>query len=155
MPAYLFAIWLFLALLGQTAPPQENAPTQGKLMTFRELLQQRHIELTTASLVQVLKNPDDRVRYLAALVLAEDKSTEAVPQIESALKSEKVPETKVNMALALAQFGDQDGFAVLKSACDDRGTPASIRLYAAAYMLDLDNESCLSAVLEVLQSKGA
>jgi len=122
-------------------------------MTFKELLRERHVELTTPSLVEALQNPDPHIRYLAALTLAEDKSIDAVPSILDALKSEKNPEARVNIAFALAQFGEEKGFVALRSICRDRDVPVYLRIYATKYTLDLDDKTCLSAALDVLQSK--
>lgn len=135
---------------------QDAGPTRSeKFLTFREALQTRHIELTKPSLVAALHNPDAQIRYLAALMLAEDKATDAVPEIVNALKSEKDPETKTNIALALAQLGEQKGFTTLRSTCDSQDVPDHLRLYAAKYMLDIGNEYCLSTVLNILQSKSS
>jgi len=124
----------------------------GRSASFKELLRERNIELTEPALIAALQNPDSHVRYLAALVLAEDKSTDAVPAIMEALAIEKVPETRVNIALALAQLGGKKGFAKLQGTCDDAEAAPYLRMYAAKYMLDLGEENCLAAVTEVSQS---
>jgi len=145
-------IVLFL-LAGLSASPQSPEPAQiGHMTTFREFLTQRNIELTEPSLVAALRNPDSHVRCWSALVLAEDKATDAVPAISEALQSETVLEAKAGIALALAQLGGQRGFATLKSMCGDRNIPTYLRLYATMYMFDIDDEGCLDTVLEVLQS---
>jgi|SRR5271166_311218 len=144
---------LALLLASLSASPQNPVPAQsGHFMTFRELLTQRNIDLTEPGLITALRNQDPHVRYWSALVLAEDKATDAVPAISEALKSETVLEAKASIALALGQLGCQQGFATLKTMCGDRNIPTSLRLYATMYMLDLDDESCLNAIFEVLQS---
>jgi HEAT repeat protein len=151
-PNSIPAIVLFV-LLGLKASPQTSTRAQsGHMMTFRELLAQRNIELTEPSLVAALRNPDPHVRSWSALILAEDKATDAVPAISETLQSETVLEAKASIALALAQLGGQQGFATLKSMCGDNNIPPYLRVYATMYMLDLDDESCLNTIFEVLQS---
>ena len=145
---FLIMLVSLSALAQGVSPPQT-----GGFITFRQALQERHIELTKDSLIVALRNPDAHVRYFAALTLAEGKETDAIPAIIGALKSEKVPETKTNIALALAEMGQEEGFATLRRTCDSQDVPASIRLYAVKYMLDLGNESCLGAIFDVLRSK--
>jgi HEAT repeat protein len=147
------AIVFVLLLIRPNSLPQEGSGQSGHFATFKEILKHHHIQLTTPSLVEALRNPDSQVRYLAALTLAEDKVTDAVPEIVDALNSEKEPETKANIALALAQLGNLKGFTTLESMCKDHGVPTYVRVYATKYTLDLDDESCLDAILEVLQLK--
>jgi HEAT repeat protein len=124
----------------------------GKFATFKQLLRERSIGLSKEDLIAALKNSDSHVRYLAALVLAEDKATDTIPAIAEALTTEKVTETKVNIALSLAQLGDERGFAALKEACGNSTLAPSLRMYAAKYLLDVRSESCLSSTEGVLQS---
>jgi HEAT repeat protein len=156
MHVYRAAITFCLLMMSLNTLAQEGPAAQsGRFVTFRDALRSRHIELTKQSLLKALRNPDAQVRYLAALTLAEDKATDTVPAVIDALESEKVPETKTNIAFALAELGEQRGFTTLQSTCDNRDVPAYIRLYATKYMLDLGDEHCLGTVLDVLQSKTA
>src|SRR6266581_1042592 len=130
MHVYRAAITFTLVAMSLNSLSQEGPLTQsGKFVTFRDALRTRHIELTKQALVEALRNPDAQVRYLAALTLAEDKATDTVPAILDALKSEKEPETRTNIAFALAELGEQRGFATLRSTCDTHDVPAYIRLY--------------------------
>ena len=151
------AMALFFLLMGGFGAfsQQDSSNTTGHFATFQELLRQRHIELTKPALMDALRNSDPHVRYLAALTLAEDKATDTIPAITDALTSEKVPETRANIAFALAQIGEEKGFATLKSMCVDRDVPAYLRIYATGYLLDLGDENCLNAVFDVLQSGGS
>jgi len=144
---------LLLVFAGIGAWSQTTAAVQsGQMMTFRELLTIRNIQLTEPSLIAALQNPDSQVRAWSALVLAEDKQTDAIPPISKALQSETVPEAKAGIALALGQLRDQQGFATLKDMCSASSTPPYVRVYATMYLLALDDESCLNTVFEVLQS---
>ena len=153
MRACTVFIAAILLLTGISALTQQDAVVwSGPPPTLRQLLTTRNINLTESSLVEALRNPDPEVRSLAALVLAEDKARDTLPAIQEALQSEKVPQTKTNIALALAELGEQKGFATLESMCGNRDVPAYLRGYATIYMLDLHHESCLGAIFEVLQS---
>jgi HEAT repeat protein len=92
------------------------------------------------------------VRYWSALVLAEENATDAVPAISEALQSEKVPETKGNIALALAQLGDPKGLATLQNMCRNINIPATVRVYTAMYTFEFSNQSCLGSLLEIIPS---
>lgn len=134
---------------------QDPQVSVGHMMTVEELLTSRHIDLTEPSLVAALRNPDPHVRYLAAVALADVKATDAVTAIIAALQSETVPETKVNIALALVEFGEQQGFVTLKNSCVDREVPALLRVYATMDLLDFGDESCLDGLLDVLISNSS
>jgi len=144
-----FTLPILVALTASSASQDASA---GRFATFKQLLRERKIPLTEEGLTAGLRNPDAHVRYLAALVLAEDKTASAVPAIESALMIEKVPETRVNIALALAKFGDKNGFSVLRESCDDAELAPHLKVYAAKYLLDLHDKGCLSSIEGVVQS---
>jgi HEAT repeat protein len=64
-----------------------------------------------------------------------------------------VPGTKVNIAFALAQLGDEVGISTLEEACHNSKVNPGFRLRAALYLLDLNSNACLPDVLGLLQSK--
>ncbi len=151
------AVIIFGPLLLNCAFSQDSAsgqfnPSAGHFVSWKQELQERKIQLTEESLLAALRNPDPDVRYLAALVLAEDKAGNAVGAIEHAAAHEKVRETQIDLALALALLGDNKGVVMLQQACDDAGTPAHLRMYAAKYILDTKNQGCLSVVENFLLS---
>jgi HEAT repeat protein len=124
----------------------------GRFASFKQLLRERNIELTETSLVAALQNEDAHVRYLAALVLAENQSTNAISAITVALAQEKVPETRVNLALALAQLGDPKGIQTLRETCDNAGADLRSRVYATKYVVDLGQKGCLNAAIDASRS---
>jgi len=153
MRVYRALVIPVVLLAAPYATPQEGPLVQtGHVMTFRELLSKRNVDLSEPSLVEALRNPDAHVRYLSALVLAEDKATNAIPAIASALRAEAVPETKANIALALAQLGNDMGFETLRNVCNDQNVPDHLRVYAAMYLLDVGEGSCLNSTLDLMQS---
>jgi HEAT repeat protein len=141
---------LAVTLVGSQPIPQENG---GALPTFGELLKRHNIQLTQPALVDALRNTDPEVRSLAAHKLAEDKAVETIPAIKDALASEKVPWTRMNIALALAGMGESIGFDTLEDNCKNKGTSGDIRTRSAEYLLrfNRDSTACLSGVLDLLK----
>jgi HEAT repeat protein len=127
-------------------------PRRGGPPSTEQLLRQHHVELTQDSLIRALRDPDSQVRYLAAEKLAEDGAQDTIPSIAAALKIEKVPATRVNMAFALALLRDENGFASLRAECADSGVPGYLRARAATYLLDLHREDCFYSILNMLES---
>lgn len=139
------------SIAGQQAPEVSKA----KLFTYGELLRQHNVELTESALTNALKSADADVRYLAAMKLAEDKASDAIPSIRQALEIEKAPRDRVNIALALGLLGDQNGAAELKKVCEDGSFVPEFRLYAIRYVLDLhahDDRDCMTAAREIAAS---
>lgn len=148
-----------VAVILVTAPLFSQSSQEGFVVltgpgpTLEEQLEQHHIALTQPALVAALRNSDPEVRDLAAQKLAEDKATETIPAIEQALKSESIQGTKLNIAFSLAQMGNDQGIATLTRTCSNSAVNTGLRLRAASYMLDLDNDVCFAAVNGVLQSR--
>jgi HEAT repeat protein len=91
-----------------------------RLSRFGDLLREDHIELTEPSLIRALKNPNPEVRFLASMKLAEDKAIDAIPEVKEALAAEKVPRTRVNLAVGLGLLGDPGGRDELEGLCADQ-----------------------------------
>jgi HEAT repeat protein len=140
---------LAVTLVENQPIPQEN----GALPTFGEILKRHNIQLTQSALVDALRNTDPEVRSLAAHKLAEDKAVETIPAIKDALASEKVPWTRMNIALALAGMGESIGFDTLEDNCKNKDTSADVRARSAEYLLRFNRDSmaCLSGVLDLLK----
>jgi HEAT repeat protein len=117
-------------------------------------LQKHGVQLTVPALVQALKSSDTEVRNLAAVKLAWDHVKKAVPAIRDALRSERVPMTRVNLAYSLAYLGEAQGFDSLRDLCINPDWPFYLKTISARYMLDLKREDkkCRDALVEVLQS---
>jgi HEAT repeat protein len=145
-------IVIFLQVTMLCASAQSVGIRDGRLPTTEERLKRHNVSSNTPALVDALRNPNPEVRYLAAQKLAEDKNKEAIPEIARALDSETVPATQITIAFALAQLGDTRGFVALSKSCDDQAIRASLRVRAAGYLLNLNDESCLKAVMAVLRS---
>jgi HEAT repeat protein len=148
----MFRYFRWFAALLSLAALCASGQHDGRLSTTEESLKRHNVGLTSPALIHALGNSDSEVRYLAAQKLAEDKNKEAIPEIARALDSETVPATQINIAFALAQLGDNRGFIALSKSCDDQKIQAGLRVRAAGYLLNLNNESCLQAVMAVLRS---
>ena len=155
--ALIMLLFSYAALQNGLAQ-QTGATGSVKLYRYGDLLRERGIELTKSALLNALRNPDDSVRYLAAMKLAEDKDTDAIPAMQRALSVEKVPRDQVNIALALALLDDPSGTAELRRVCADKSFIPEFRLYAVRYIFDLHlpkDENCLGATEAIAESPKA
>ena len=126
--------------------------SEGRPTPVAEILKERNIALDIPSLLQALQNSDADIRGLAALQLAGEKVILASPAIEEALAKETITRTRVDMAVALTWLADKKGTEVLKDTCANSQIPTAFRTMAASYLLDANDESCLDAVLGILES---
>jgi HEAT repeat protein len=146
---------LLLSAISTSTLAQNQDPVtivKGKSLSLTEQLKQHHVDMTEAGLVHALRSTDEQVRYLAALRLAEEGDTRSIPAVTTALESENVESTRVNLAIALAQMGQERGDKELTSACERSDLPGFLRARAAGYLLDEGKEVCLSAALEMLSA---
>jgi HEAT repeats len=145
---------LFLLLSFTSAAQITTEANNGPLPTIGESLRRHNVGLTQPDLIRALKSSDAEVRYLAALKLAENKATDALPEMLEALASEKVDLTKVNIALALGALGNDAGVIALQDGCHDRNWGAEARTEAAEYLSNLRPEStvCLNALMELAET---
>ena len=154
-PTAIAVLMVLLTSAGSVAQETPGAPIGSvRLSRFGELLREDHIELTEPALIRALKNPNPEVRFLAAMKLAEDKAIDAIPEVKEALAAEKVPRTRVNIAVGLGLLGDPGGRDELKRVCADQNFPPEFRLYAVRYMFDLHvekDEGCLNAAEKIAQ----
>ncbi|HEY6763157.1 MAG TPA: HEAT repeat domain-containing protein [Candidatus Sulfotelmatobacter sp.] len=141
---------VIVGAVGQDNPPK--ILTGGSPASLTEQLKQHHVELTQAGLKKALHSPDEQVRYLAALRLGEEKDIDSIPAIEEALAAEKVAETRINIAIALVQLGQDKGIAELTADCKDSELPGYFRARAMIYMLPRGNKACFRAALDLLST---
>lgn len=119
--------------------------------TVTEKLEEHHIGLTKPELLAALKSGEDEVRGLAATRLADEHSTDAIPQILESMSVEKNPATRINIAYALSRLGETRGSVTLKEACQQPTLPGYVRVRAASYLLAEQDDSCLGSVETLLQ----
>ena len=148
MSVTIFAVVLTMAVAGQ------DRVEVNRHATIEEALRAHHVSLTRPELLAALRGKDPDARWLAAQKLAQDRDFDAIPAIETALSLEKVPATRVNTAFALAQLRSPDGTRMLQNACKDDSIDPSLRMRAANYLIDLDDEdkTCLDDLMRMLQA---
>ena len=118
--------------------------------TSKQFLKEHGIPITIQGLTGALRNADPEIRGIAAQTLANEKMTEAAPMVADAVRNEKDLDLRVNLAYALAQLGDSEGFAFLRQFCNT--DPVRPRIKAAGYLLEKGDESCWVAIEGVLES---
>jgi HEAT repeat protein len=146
------SILIFIVTITCAVAQYHIPVAEGQPETTKEQLKRHHVALTEQGLIKALGSREAEVRELAAQALSEDGYKDAVPSIEQALLAETVPGNRVNIALSLAKLGDPVGRELLKSTCDNDTEPAHIRTLAAVDMSYLHDESCATAVFDVLKS---
>jgi len=124
-------------------------------MDERTLQEKYHIPLTKDGFLAALHHPLPEVRTFAADELAARGEKDAIPAILAAMAIEPVPGGQVELALAAARLGSDDGVSALKSRCQNRNWPPGLRMTAAGAMLNLGRNDCLGDVLDVLRSAEA
>ncbi len=113
--------------------------------------------LDDGGLRRALRDRRADVRSMAADQLATKGAKAAVPWLAEALRSESVVGTRLYLAKALAQFGDERGVAALEDLCKTRGqadpaAEAFARLYAAQFLRPIRNRACNNCTVDLLRS---
>ena len=143
--------WYVLAIVVCLLLPQ-NGLASG-LETFAQALTRYHIELSKPALIEALQNPNEGVRGLAAWQLLEEKADDTLPQILQAVRDERNPGTKVNLAAAAAAFGSKEGAAALAALCHDSALPGYVRTDAARHLVhDEKDRSCVADLITMMAS---
>jgi len=134
-------------LLGAEPPTLDPSPEQ--------ILSAHRVALTEHAVIAALRSKDGDIRGSAAQLLAQRQSKAAVPAIERAVRIEREGGVRIAMARDLADLNDPVGRKTLTDECYDKSEQGNIRIYAATTMSrDLNDDSCLSYVLDVLQADG-
>ena len=131
-----FLVIVICLLVSDISAQTASSQGEGRLNAPGELLRQHHIALTEDALIEALGNRDLEIRWLAAQKLAENKATDSIPYIISALRSDRTPSrSKVNMAFALAELDSSEGYRILSEICIDTKVEPHLRLLASGYLL--------------------
>ena len=117
-----------------------------------QFLQKYNIPIARQAVTAALVNEDAGVRKSASHVLCRRWPRDAVRPIQAAMLREDDSLVRVSLANDLAQLGDPAGKEMLVTECHKSGEWGSIRILAARDMLDLHDDSCVGAVLEILRS---
>lgn len=113
-------------------------------------MREHGVPITTPGLEKALANPDPDVRSAAAGVLAERRSLESIPFLETAWKREAVPRVRDSMGAALQELRSHERDATLISICTNDAAAPIDRLTAANQLLSLSNPACTAAVIAQL-----
>ena len=125
----------------------------GNFESVEQRLQKHNVSLTKPALLRALHGEDFELRWLAAQELIQLYKNEAIPDVLSALKAEKDPVAREIIAAILARIDEIHGFEALRSMCYDPNLTGYQRLAAADDLLTLQDQTCLNAVAEVIQSQ--
>jgi HEAT repeat protein len=116
---------------------------RGGLTPTTTLLEELHVPLTTDYLLLALQSEDHVTRSLAAGELAAKGVKEAIPEIQRLLDNETEPWSRNQLALDLANLGDDEGVQMLESLCTGASKTLFIRLEAADRLhSELKQKSC-------------
>lgn len=125
-------------------------------MDERTLQDKYHIAYTDEGLIGALQHQAPEVRSFAAGRLAARDDKAAIRPVLDALRAETLGGVRIALAAAAAQLGSAEGLNALKSMCEDRGGPATMRMAATQTMVSIvGRQECLSDILDVLQSADA
>jgi len=129
--------------------------------SFGDSLRAHGIDLSESSLIAALQNNDPEVRSLAVAKLLEDHDLQSVSSIEKVLSAETNSNAKVEIAGALASFGDPLGAKYLVAMCTDPSLP-TLAMSAAVHGLALAHYShpqftspavCADTVLDLFDNR--
>jgi len=136
------------------ASPQSrnDASKNEQPKTVADTLTLRHIGLSKQALLEALHGPDAEIRGLAALQLSATRGDDVKAQISEALDRETLSATRTDMAVALTWLGSIKGSDVLRGTCNSPAEPSSLRLQAALYLLNVEDGSCLKAVMSLVET---
>ncbi len=101
--------------------------------TLDHLLTYYGVPLDEASLRRALRDPRADVRSMAVDKLANDRGKEAIPWLAEALSTERAAGTRLSLAMALGQLGDERGVAALESLCMSGDQPDAARDVSVRY----------------------
>lgn len=144
-----FIVCLVLLL---SAPPLRS---QARFKTPEQFLTEAGVALDRASLMQALDDNRTGVMASAATVLAQRGVTDAVPAIDSRMKTEQNKQLVLTLAQSLNLLGSQDGTKRLEAFCLGNEVDRAERMRAAYALANTKNYACLPAMPEFLNSTQA
>lgn len=120
--------------------------------TSAEILHEYGIQLTKPALLSALSNPNPKLRMHAAMQLAANHDSDAIPSIERAFSDEKDSMARVGIAGALASLHDPSGAEHLQAICADSASPV-LDVIAAVWTLQalsISHGGCAGNLLVLL-----
>ena len=130
----------FAACSGQ-APP-----------TIEDALRLEGVSLSNQALLAALGHSKAEVRGMAAVLLAQHMYQSAIPALNLALQNEQDPAARLDLAVALDEFGQASGLSAFADLCNDRKLPPDLRLNAAGHSLTHGGSICAAAATGLLST---
>lgn len=137
--------------------PNGVCHNDGCFWTLDHLLTYYGVALDADGLKGALRDARADVRSMAADELAKKGGKESIPWLADALSSESVPGTRLYLAKALAQLGDDRGVPAIERLCksggqSDPSAEARVRLQATEFLRDLHRNACNDCTIDLLRS---
>ena len=135
--------------------PLANTLVNVQPKTSQQYLAEHNIGLDSASLKAALKNTDPMIRGAAAMQLAKDKATDAIPDVEAALAAEtdRMNRVRLMSSLALLQPKDDNNIALQSCGNASLGREQVINAARVAIQVDLERaiKECVPNLLAFLK----
>lgn len=155
--AAVFAVLAIVHLSAQAAPASSNGPPK----SFRQILQEHHVDLTVPAMLQALRSSAPEIVHVAAAYeLAEQPgSSNSIADLADILASENDPNVRVAIAYTLGRLGDGSGVRALDAICLDRSAGSGVRVDAARAKFALDTYvggrgACRELLFDLLSDDG-
>jgi hypothetical protein len=120
--------------------------------TIERALRAEGVGLSDKALLAALQDPKERVRGMAAVLLAQHRYLPAIPALNVALQREPDPAGRLELAGALDLLGGTSGLSALEALCNDPRLPPDLRLDAAERSLAHGGGACAAATAGVLSA---
>jgi HEAT repeat protein len=117
-----------------------------------QFLQEHHIAITNQAVTAALSDKDAGIRQAASHVLSSRWPEQAGPAIQQAMLREGDALVRIYLPDDLAELGNDAGRQRLKAECHNNENRSSTRIVAARSLIDLHDDSCDDAVLDVLRA---
>jgi hypothetical protein len=147
-------ISLLAFLFSVSAPAQQSTSIEGQLVrdSPERFLAKHHVSTTQEAVVSALNHDDPEVRKAASHVLSSHWPKEAVAPLEAAMLQENDERTRIAIASDLAELGYKAGREMLTTECHNAREWGTTRILAARMLTQIHDNSCVDAILEILQS---
>jgi HEAT repeat protein len=136
------------------SPPRHNKALKDSPFGIRwkQFLAKHHVSTTQEAVRAALNHDDPEVRKAASHVLSSHWPKEAEAPLEAAMLQENDEWVRIAIASDLAELGDEAGREMLTTECHNASEWGSTRILAARMLTQLHDNSCVDAILEILQS---
>jgi HEAT repeat protein len=151
-PGVCLGTSLLALLFAVSAPAQQSIEGQPVRDSPEQFLAKHHVSTMQEAVRAALNHDDSEVRKAAAHVLSSHWPKEAEAPLEAAMLRENDEWVRIAIASDLAELGDKAGREMLTTECHNASEWGSTRILAARMLTQLHGNSCIDAILEILQS---